>query len=156
MVTMRASPRMLVLLLVALHLQCLYTKYYLVKTDGKAASVHKKHIGSPKHVLSKTKTGKARRRKKAPLHPSTSSGTRKSTKSKNYNQGKHPNPNSAEFGFDYNDNYISPNPDFLGKKYYPGNHGIPGNTGSHVHPGSHGILGNQVTPPNTNPSSPSN
>ena len=132
-VTMMASPRLLVLLLVALHLQCLYTKYYLVETDGKAASVHKKHIGSPKHVLSKTKTGKARRRKKTPLHPSTSSGTRKSTKSKNYNQGKHPNPNSAEFGFDYNDNYIS-----------------------HVHPGSHGILGNQVTPPNTNPSSPSN
>ena len=37
-VTMRAAPWMLVLLLVALHLQCLYTKYYLVETDGEAVS----------------------------------------------------------------------------------------------------------------------
>ena len=41
--TMTAGQRMLVLLLVALHLQCLYTKYYLVETNGKAASVHRNH-----------------------------------------------------------------------------------------------------------------
>ena len=159
---MIVAPKVLVFMLLSLHLQCLYTKYYLVETDGEAARVHKKHGGSPKHVVSlhktskiKTKTGNAKRRKKALSHPFTSGGTRKSMKSKYYtgshrNHGKHPNQNYAEFGFDYNDNYLSPNPDFLG------NHGIPGNTGSHVHPGSHGILGNQVTPPNTNPSSPSN
>ena len=57
---MGASQRMLVLLLVALHLQCLYTKYYLVKTDGKAARVHRKNIRNPKHVVSSSKTGSAK------------------------------------------------------------------------------------------------
>ena len=58
-VTMRASPRLLVLMLVALHLQCLYTKYYLVETDGKAASVHRNHKENTKH-LSSSKTSKAK------------------------------------------------------------------------------------------------
>ena len=70
---MMAAPWMLVLLLVALHLQCLYTKYYLVKTDGKAARVHRKNIRNPKHGVSshktKTKTGKGQRRNKALIHP---------------------------------------------------------------------------------------
>ena len=66
---MMASPRLLVLLLVALHLQCLYTKYYLVETDGKAASVHRNYIENTKHVvssrkISKAKTGSAKRKGK--------------------------------------------------------------------------------------------
>ena len=65
---------MLVLLLVALHLQCLYAKYYLVKTDGKAASVHRNHKqGVSSSKTSKTdivkhkdkRTGRARGRNKA-------------------------------------------------------------------------------------------
>ena len=70
-VTMTASPRLLVLLLVALHLQCLYTKYYLVETDGKAASVRRNHIENTKHIASssktynaKAKTGSAKRKGK--------------------------------------------------------------------------------------------
>ena len=73
---MRAAQWMLVFLLVALHLQCLYTKYYLVETDGEAARVHKKNIRIPKHRVSshktsktKTKTGKGQSRNKALLHP---------------------------------------------------------------------------------------
>ena len=66
--TMRASPRLLVLLLVALHLQCLYTKYYLVETDGKAASVHRNHKENTKHLssskTSKAKTGSVKRKGK--------------------------------------------------------------------------------------------
>ena len=65
---MNASPRMLVLLLVALHLQCLYAKYYLVKTDGKAASVHRNHKENIKHQssskTSKVKPGSARNKDK--------------------------------------------------------------------------------------------
>ena len=66
---MTASPRLLFLLLVALHLQCLYAKYYLVKTDGKAASVQKKNIRINKHGVSsrktsKPKTGSAKRKDK--------------------------------------------------------------------------------------------
>ena len=94
-VTMVASPRMLLLLLVTLHLQPHYSKYYLVETDGKAASVHKKLMGSPEHIVSahrtsktRTKTGKTLRRKKAHSHPSTSRGTKKSSKSKYYS-GSH-------------------------------------------------------------------
>ena len=56
---MNASPRLLVLLFVALHLQCLDTKYYLVNTDGKAASVHRKSVENTKNVVSSTKTSKA-------------------------------------------------------------------------------------------------
>ena len=96
---MRASLQLLVLLLVALNLQCLYAKYYLVETDGKASSVHRKNIGNPKHVVSshktskiKTKTGKTRRRKKALSHPSTSSGTRKSK----YYSGSHRNHENTQ------------------------------------------------------------
>ena len=63
-VTMTASPRMLVLLLVALHLQPHYSKYYLVETDGKYASVHKKHMGSPEHIVSSYRTSKTRTRTK--------------------------------------------------------------------------------------------
>ena len=66
---MRAAPRLLVLLLVALPLQCLYTKYYLVETNGRPASVHKKNIRIPKHDVSsrkpsKAKTGSAKREDK--------------------------------------------------------------------------------------------
>ena len=65
---MRAAPRMIVLLLVALHLQCLYTKYYLVETDGKAASVHRNHKENTKHLssskTSKAKTGSVKRKGK--------------------------------------------------------------------------------------------
>ena len=75
-VTMTSSPRLLVLLLVALHLQCLYTKYYLVKTGGRPARVHRKNIRIPKHGVhshktskTKTKTDKVQRRNKALLHP---------------------------------------------------------------------------------------
>ena len=57
---MRASPRLLVLLLVALHLQCLYTKYYLVETDGKAASLPQKHARISKHGVSSRKTSQAK------------------------------------------------------------------------------------------------
>ena len=71
MVTMNAAPRMLVLLHVALHLQCLYTKYYLVETDGKAASMPRNHIENTKHIASssktynaKAKTGSAKRKGK--------------------------------------------------------------------------------------------
>ena len=157
---MIVAPKVLVFMLLSLHLQCLYTKYYLVETDGEAARVHKKHGGSPKHVVSlhktskiKTKTGNAKRRKKALSHPSTSGGTRKSMKSKYYsgshrNHGKHPNQNYAEFGIDYNDNYVSPD--------YPGNHEIPeipgrhGNhpdpTGINVYPGNHVNPGGHVNP----------
>ena len=73
---MTAGQRMLVLLLVALHLQCLYTKYYLVNTDGRPATLHKKNIRIPKHRVSshktsktKTKTDKGQRRNKALSHP---------------------------------------------------------------------------------------
>ena len=66
---MMAAPRLLVLLLVALHLQCLYTKYYLVKTDAKAANLQRKNIRIPKHDVSsrkpsKAKTGSAKREDK--------------------------------------------------------------------------------------------
>ena len=68
---MTASSRMLVLLPVALHLQCLYTKYYLVETDGKAASMPRNHIENTKHIASssktynaKAKTGSAKRKGK--------------------------------------------------------------------------------------------
>ena len=68
---MMASPRMLVLLLVALHLQCLYTKYYLVETDRKAASVRRNQIENTKHIATssktynaKAKTGSAKRKGK--------------------------------------------------------------------------------------------
>ena len=61
---MVASPRMLVLLLVTLHLQPHYSKYYLVETDGKAASVHRNHKENIKHQssskTSKVKPGSAR------------------------------------------------------------------------------------------------
>ena len=59
---MRAAPRLLVLLLVALQLQTHYAKYYLIKTDGEAVSVPKKHIGS-KTFKTKTKTGKFKKGK---------------------------------------------------------------------------------------------
>ena len=59
--TMRASLQLLVLLLVALNLQCLYAKYYLVETDGKASSVHRKNIGNQKV---KTETGNAKHKGK--------------------------------------------------------------------------------------------
>ena len=65
---MTAAPRLLVLLLVALQLQTHYAKYYLIKTDGEAVSVPKKHIGS-KTFKTKTKTGKFKRGKgKASSH----------------------------------------------------------------------------------------
>ena len=66
--TMRASLRLVVLLLVALNLQCLYAKYYLVETDGKAASVHRNHKENTKHLssskTSKAKTGSVKRKGK--------------------------------------------------------------------------------------------
>ena len=66
--TMRASPRLLVLLLVALHLKSFSTKYYLVETDGKAASVHRNHKENTKHLssskTSKAKTGSVKRKGK--------------------------------------------------------------------------------------------
>ena len=55
-VTMRAAPSMLVLLLVAVHLQSHHAKYYLVQTDGEAVGVSKKSIGNPKHVVSSSET----------------------------------------------------------------------------------------------------
>ena len=61
---MRASPRLLVLLLVALHLQSHHAKYYLVQTDGEAVGVSKKSIGNPKHVVSSSKTQTSRVRRK--------------------------------------------------------------------------------------------
>ena len=81
--TMRASLRLVVLLLVALHLKSYSTKYYLVETDGKAASVHRNHKENTKHLSSsktsedKTgsvkrkgkKTGRARDRNKALTKP---------------------------------------------------------------------------------------
>ena len=63
-VTMSAAPSMLVLLLVALHLQSHHAKYYLVKTDGEAAGVSKKSLGNPKHVVSSSKTKASRVRRK--------------------------------------------------------------------------------------------
>ena len=69
--TMRASLRLLVLLLVALHLKSFSTKYYLVETDGKAASMPWNHIENTKHIASssktynaKAKTGSAKRKGK--------------------------------------------------------------------------------------------
>ena len=63
---MRAASSMLVLLLVALHLQSHHAKYYLVQTDGEAVGVSKKRIGNPKHGVysSKTKTSRVRRKNK--------------------------------------------------------------------------------------------
>ena len=68
---MTASPWLLVLMLVGLHLQCLYTKYYLVETDGKAASVRRNRIENTKHIATssktynaKAKTGSAKRKGK--------------------------------------------------------------------------------------------
>ena len=65
---MNASPRLLVLLFVALHLQCLYTKYYLVETDSKASRVHRNHKENIKHQssskTSKVKPGSARHKDK--------------------------------------------------------------------------------------------
>ena len=63
-VTMSAAPSMLVLLLVALHLQSHHAKYYLVQTDGEAAGVSKKSFGNPKHVVSSSKTKASRVRRK--------------------------------------------------------------------------------------------
>ena len=63
-VTMSAAPSMLVLLLVALHLQSHHAKYYLVQTDGEAAGVSKKSLGNPKHVVSSSKTKASRVRRK--------------------------------------------------------------------------------------------
>ena len=57
---MTAAPRLLVLVLVALHLQCLYTKYYLVETDGEAVSVHRNHKENTKQVASSSKTSEAK------------------------------------------------------------------------------------------------
>ena len=66
--TMRASLRLVVLLLVALHLKSYSTKYYLVETDGKAASVHRNHKENIKHQssskTSKVKPGSARNKDK--------------------------------------------------------------------------------------------
>ena len=66
--TMRASLRLVVLLLVALHLKSYSTKYYLVETDGKAASVHRNHKENTKHLssskTSKAKTGSVKRKGK--------------------------------------------------------------------------------------------
>ena len=66
--TMRASLRLVVLLLVALHLKSFSTKYYLVETDGKAASVHRNHKENTKHLssskTSKAKTGSVKRKGK--------------------------------------------------------------------------------------------
>ena len=59
-VTMNASPWLLVLLLVALHLQCLYTKYYLVETGGRAASMPEKSIENTNPVVSSSKTSRAK------------------------------------------------------------------------------------------------
>ena len=66
--TMRASLRLLVLLLVSLHLKSYSTKYYLVETDGKAASVHRNHKENTEHLssskTSKAKTGSVKRKGK--------------------------------------------------------------------------------------------
>ena len=66
--TMRASLRLVVLLLVALHLKSYSTKYYLVETDGKAASVHRNHKENTKHLssskTSEAKTGSVKRKGK--------------------------------------------------------------------------------------------
>ena len=56
--TMMAAPPILVLMILALHLQCLHTKYFLVDTisNDKGGSVMKKHLESPKHSAPRIKS----------------------------------------------------------------------------------------------------
>ena len=65
--TMMAAPPILVLMILALHLQCLHTKYFLVDTisNDKGDSVMKKHLKSPKHSAPRIKTSN----KAAPIGP---------------------------------------------------------------------------------------
>ena len=66
-VTMMAAPPILVLMILALHLQCLQTKYLLVDTisNDKSGSVMKKHQDRPKHSAPRIKTSN----KAAPIGP---------------------------------------------------------------------------------------
>ena len=62
-----AAPPILVLMILALHLQCLHTKYFLVDTnsDDKTGEIMKKHPESPKHFAPRIKTSN----KAAPIGP---------------------------------------------------------------------------------------
>ena len=66
-VNMMAAPPILVLMILALHLQCLQTKYLLVDTisNDKSGSVMKKHQDRPKHSAPRIKTSN----KAAPIGP---------------------------------------------------------------------------------------
>ena len=56
-VTMMAAPPILVLMILALHLQCLQTKYILVDiSNDKSGSVMKKHSESTKHSAPRIKS----------------------------------------------------------------------------------------------------
>ena len=54
---MMTAPLIFVLIIIALHLQCLNTKYLLVDTisNDKSGSVTKKHLESPKHSAPRIK-----------------------------------------------------------------------------------------------------
>ena len=62
-----SASLILVLVICALHLQCLNTKYFLVDTisNDKGNSVMKKHLKSPKHSAPRIKTSN----KAAPIGP---------------------------------------------------------------------------------------
>jgi len=57
-VTMMAAPPISVLMILALHLQCLHTKYFLVDTitNDKGGGVTKKHLENMKHSAPRIKT----------------------------------------------------------------------------------------------------
>ena len=57
-VNMMAAPPILVLMILALHLQCLQTKYLLVDTisNDKGGGVTKKHLENMKHSAPRIKT----------------------------------------------------------------------------------------------------
>ena len=63
-VTMMAAPPILVLMILALHLQCLHLLVDTISND-KSGSVMKKHLKSPKHSAPRIKTSN----KAAPIGP---------------------------------------------------------------------------------------
>ena len=128
---MTASPRLLVLLLVALHLQCLYAKYYLVETEGEAVSEPKKNTENTKHVVASSKTSKAKIETGRVRHKIKKNGrVRRKNLGVDY-LGNQQNPGNLPYPQPgYNTNTY-PNP-------YPGKH-------PHQNPRHHG---NQINHPN--------
>ena len=67
-VNMMAAPPILVLMILALHLQCLHTKYFLVDTISNDKDGSVKHLENPKHSAPRIKTSN----KAAPIGPDDS------------------------------------------------------------------------------------